>query len=348
MNKLTSIVAFLALSTVAINALGTDYGVTVNNTATLSFKVAGVAQNNKESNTDTFKVDRKVDLTVATSDTENMVVVPKINVGDGNDKKPLTFTVTNKSNGTQDYILSASNLASGVDTKDNGEVDSVDYGADLKICVDNTCSAGNISGTNISFNEDETKTYYVFADIPDTAVDGERASIALTATAVNDGTTTVMTDDSSSADDQAEVDVVFAEADGDASGDAAKDGKHSALSAYEVATATITVAKDSCVVSDGVSVDTKAKRIPGATIRYTIDVFNNGSADTSDSILTDTLQGDLTYVSGKILDDACNCLNPAGTEVDSVTNSAQAVTVNYGAISAGTHECAYIEATINN
>jgi len=65
--------------------------------------------------------------------------------------------------------------------------------------------------------------------------------------------------------------------------------------------------------------------------------------------LTDTLQGDLTYVSGEIRDEACNCASPAGSVIDgdSVSNSGQDVTVNYGTITAGTHECAYIEATIN-
>ena len=348
MNKLLSMVAIMSLSTMAVSAAGTDYNVEVKNSATLSFEVGNIAQDTVTSNEDVFKVDRKVDVLVAASDTANIVVVPKTNTD--SDTKPLTFTVTNESNGRQDYILSASNLATGADTKDSGETDSVDFTTDLKICVDNTCSAGDISNTNIQFAEGESKTYYVFADIPNTAANGDRASIALTATAVDDDTTTVMTDDKDNADNKTAVDVVFAEGAGDASGDAQYDGKHSALSAYEVATATIGLTKNSCVVTDGVTADdSKAKRIPGATVRYTIDIDNSGSADTESATLTDTLQDDLTFVSGEIRDAACNCGAPAGSVVsgDTVTESDQNVTANFGTVAAGTHECAYITTTIN-
>lgn len=345
MNKLLSIAAAMVVCSVAISAAGTDYDVDITNSATLSFEVGGVLQNTVDSNTDTFKVDRKVDVSVSTTDGANVVVVPKINVP--SDTKPLTFTVKNESNGAQDYILNATNLADGAATKDATEVDSVDFTTDLKICVDNTCSAGDISGTNISFTEDETKTYYVFADILDTAANGDRGSIALTATAVNAGTVTLMTDDSATADNKTTVDVVFAEAAGDAAGDAQYDGKHSALSAYEVATATIVVAKDSCVVSDGISTTAKAKRIPGATIRYAIDIDNAGSAGTQSAVLTDTLQADLVFVSGVINDGACNCATPAGASTgDTLTHAAGLVTANFGVVAAGTHECAYITTTI--
>ncbi len=347
MNRVLSVVASVVITSVALSATGTDYGTNITNTAILSYKVSGVDQNTETSNEDIFIVDRKVDVTVATTDTQNVIVVPKINEGTENDTRPLTFTVTNNSNGRQDYILSASNLADGTATL-SSETDNKDYSSDLKICIDNTCSEGDISGTNIIFNEGDSKTYYIFADIPDSAEDGERGSIALTAAAVEDDSTTLMTDNSSDVDNKTSIDIVFAEGAGVSEGDALHDGKHSALSAYEVATATITVLKGSCVVSDGITEDdSNAKRIPGATVRYTIDVQNGGSADTEEATLTDTLQSDLTYVSGKILDEACNCLAPSGNEVDSVSNSGSDITVNYGTISAGTHECAYIEAIIN-
>jgi uncharacterized repeat protein (TIGR01451 family) len=350
MNKLLSMVTVLALSSMAVQATDfTNYGVDITNSATLTYKVSDVEQNVENSNTDTFKVDRKVDVTVATTDTVNIVVVPKINVGANNDIKPLTFTVTNNSNGRQDFILNATNLATGADTKDAGEADTVDYAIDLKICVDATCSAGDISGTNIQFNEEENKTYYVFADIPDSAVDGEHASIVLTATAVEDGTTTVMSDNKDDADRKTEVDIVFAEAAGDAVGDAQYDGKHSDLSAYEVVTAMIDVTKYSCVINDGISTAGKEKRIPGATIRYALDVNNTGTAATEGAVLSDTLQGDVTYVenSGVIKDAACNCASPAGSDTtDTVTVSNQNVTANFGTVDGNAHECAYFEVKI--
>jgi len=345
MNKLLSISASVILCSVALSAAGTDYNTDVNNVATLSYSVSGVAQNDVDSNTDTFKVDRKVDVIVATTDSANIVVVQKINVP--SDTKPLTFTVKNQSNGAQDYVLSVANLATGTATLDSGETDSVDLTTDLKICTDSTCSGGDIAGTNISFKEDESKTYYVFADILDSAADGDRASISLTATAVDDGTTTAMSDDKNSADNKTTVDIVFAEGAG-VSGDVQYDGKHSALSAYEVGTAMIDVVKNSCVIADEISPTGNWKRIPGATVRYTLDISNAGSVATESATLTDTLQGDLTYVSGEIRDAACNCASPAGTVTsDTVTASGQVVTANFGAVNANSHECAYITTTIN-
>jgi len=348
MKKILSMVASLALFSGVANAAGTDYGVDIENTATLNFNVGGVAQNAQTSNTDIFKVDRKVDVTVATTDGANVIVVPKINIA--SESKPLTFTVTNNSNGRQDYILSATNLVGG-NTLDATESDTVDYATDLKICVDATCSAGNIAGTNIQFAEGDTNTYYVFADIPAGAADAERASIALTATAVDDGTTSIMSDDKATADVQGTVQVVFAEAAGAAVGDAQYDGKHSALSAYEVQTATIDVTKYSCVIADTISASGKWKRIPGATIRYALDVNNTGTVATAGAVLTDTLQGDVTYVpnSGLIKDTECNCATPAGNTVagDDVTVSGQNVTANFKIVNANAHECAYFEVKIN-
>lgn len=334
MKKIVVIASMMLFGFIQANAAGTDFGTDITNNATLSYSVGGVAQTDEVSNDDVFKVDRKVDTEVATTDSTNVVVVPGDNIAPQDNNKPLTFTVTNSSNGNQDYILSASNLATGTATLDAGELDSVDFATDLKICTDATCSGGDISGTNIPFTEDETKTYYVFADIPNTAADGDRGSIALTATAVDDGTTTIMTDDSGTADDPSVVDIVFAEDAGVSAGDAQYDGKHSALSAYEVASATITANKTSCVVDDnlvGDSDNTDDKRIPGATIRYTININNAGSADATSASLADTLQADLTFVSGEIRDAACNCAIPAGNVIatDTVTAAGQAVTADF-------------------
>jgi len=355
MKKIVVIASMMLFGFMQANAAGTDtnYDTDIINSATLSYEVNGLAQTDKISNTDTFKVDRKVDVLVATTDTENQIVVPNDNIAA--DNKPLTFTVTNETNGAQDYILNASNLATGSNTLDSGETDSVDFAADLKICTDATCSGGDISGTNIPFTEDETKTYYVFADIPSAAADGDRGSIALTATAVDDGTTTVMTDDRNTADDPAVVDIVFADDAGDASGDGQHDGKHSALSAYEVVTATLDATKTSCVIWDPVNITTNPKRIPGAVVRYAVDINNTGTADATTVSLSDTLQADVAYGTSapapaavaRISTETCNCATPGATNGDTVTAAGQVVTANYGTVTAGTHECAYFDVTIN-
>ncbi len=347
--KILVMTSMMSFGVITAHAAGTNFGTDIDNSVTLNYQVGGVAQTSVVSNTDTFKVDRKVDILVATTDGTNVIVVPGDNIAPQDNNKPLTFTVTNSSNGAQSYTLSASNLANGSNTLDAGETDNIDFATDLKICTDATCTGGDISGTEIVFAEDATKTYYVFADIPSSTADGSRASVALSATAVNTGTTTAMTDDSADADDAAVVQVVFAEGSGDAAGDGANDGKHSALSAYEVATATVSAAKSSCVVSDPVNGTTNPKRIPGATVRYAIDIDNAGSADATSVSVADALQSDLVYTSGEIRNAACNCAAPAGSVIagDTVSAAGQNVTADFGTVSASAHECAYIEVEIN-
>ena len=353
------ILAFSAV--VPLMAAGTDYGTSIANQATLSYQVGGNNQTDITSNTDTFVVDRKVDVLVATTDTTNVIVTPGDNVS--SDTKPLTFTVKNETNGNQDFILGVANLANGVNTLDAGETDNIDFATDLKICTDATCSGGDISGQNISFTEDETKTYYVFADIPVGTADASWASIALTATAVNDGSTTAMTQDSG-ADDPAAVQIVFADDAGTT--DSQYDGKHSSFSAYEVQSATLAVTKGSCVIWDPVNTTTNPKRIPLGMVRYTIEVKNTGSADATTVSLSDALNTNLTYGQSsaagaptavhEVRDAACDCASPAGGVIagDTVSESGGTVTVNYNTVGkTGTTgansatKCAYFDVTIN-
>lgn len=354
MKKLIMIASGMLLGSIQAYALGTDYGTDITNQATLNYEVGGNAQTAVASNQDTFKVDRKVDVAVATTDGANVVVQPGDNVT--TDNTPLTFTVTNETNGNQDFILSASNLANGTASLDAGQTDNIDFATDLKICTDATCSGGDISGTNQSFTEDETKTYYVFADIPLGTADGSIASIALTATAVDDGTTNVMTDDSATADDPTAVQIVFADDTGVAAGDAQYDGKHSALSAYEVVTATLDATKTSCVVSDPVSGTTNPKRIPGAVIRYAIDVNNTGSADATNVVLTDSVNAAFgtSAANLEIRTGPCPAVaNPCAAKTGTVENNAgttgagsNSITLDFSTVESNSHNCGYFEVTI--
>ena len=102
MKKISVVTSLMLLGFINAHGAGTNYGDDVVNIATLSYEVGGLAQNDVDSNSDTFKVDRKVDVLVATTDGANIVVVPNDNVV--TDNKPLTFTVTNETNGNQDYV----------------------------------------------------------------------------------------------------------------------------------------------------------------------------------------------------------------------------------------------------
>lgn len=349
---LASILLFGMLT--GANAAGTDYNTDIANTASLQFTVSGISQPSQASNIDSFKVDRKVDVLVATTDIVNKKVLPgdNIDAGTGN-IKPLTYTVTNQTNGIQDFKLNAVNLATGTVSLEAGVTDNVDFDTGVIICGDLACSAGDLSGQNIPFAEDQTKTFYVFADVPPTAANDNIASIALSATAVENGTTITLTEDTG-ADDQAVVQVVFAD-DAGVNGDTARSGIHSALSAYEVNTAVMALTKTSCVVWDPVNLTTNPKRIPGAVVRYAVNLANTGSAAATNVALSDTLQAELAYgTSGAapagvslVATQACDCANPGLSNGDSILNSGQDVIVDFGTVNAGSTECAYFDVTIN-
>jgi len=340
------------------NAAGTDYGTDITNSVTLSYDVGGNTQPDINANDGAgFKVDRKVDVLVATTNPNNQVVNPGDNLV--TDDHALTFTVTNETNGDQDFILSLENLATGVATLDAGETDNMDLATDLKVCTDNPCT-NDVTGLNQSFAEDQTRTYYVFADVPIGTASGW-ASIALKATAVDDGTTNIMTDDSADPDSIAAVDIVFAEEAGVAAGDTVHHGEHSAFSTYEVEAAILAVTKTSCVLNDPVNGTTNPKRIPGATIWYQLEVTNTGTGAAENVEIADTLNAAFGNSATNIAvhNGACPALtanNNCGARVGAAEGNAHTgagsanVTVNFediGAAGSGTDvQCGYIEVVI--
>lgn len=87
-------------------ASGTASGTTINNTVSVNYKVGGVDQTATGAS-DSFKVDRKVNLTVAEVGTTTTEVSP------GQTAAVTTFTVTNNSNATLDFALAAAQQTGG-------------------------------------------------------------------------------------------------------------------------------------------------------------------------------------------------------------------------------------------
>ncbi len=109
------------------------------------------------------------------------------------------------------------------------------------------------------------------------------------------------------------------------------------------------VTKTSCVISDPVNVDTNPKRIPGATIRYAIEVRNTGIGDAQNSIVDDNVSSHFDTASitiPKVLSGACpDCADIAGGS-DSGTVSGNTVKLDFGTVSANSSECGYFEVDI--
>ena len=302
-SKLKLLVATSAFSMAALGVnpayagdLGTDAGTSITNNVSVAFNVGGTIQT-AETDSDTFVVDREVNLVITKSDTVNTIVAP------GATQQAVTYTVSNQTNDTIDVLLTAEQLGgddfnvTGATTFYLDDGNGIFDGADTLITSVNDLA------------EDVTVVVHAVANIPAGVVTGDLANTVLIGRAADSVTGIAFVDNSGDADDAAVVQNVFADGAGTGTGDVAGDGYHSDTDTYEVAGADISVFKSSRVVSDPLG-STNPKAIPGAIVEYCISVANGaGSASATGVTITDTLPADvggngITFVTGSILVDA--------------------------------------------
>ncbi|HQS95326.1 MAG: hypothetical protein B7X90_03095 [Novosphingobium sp. 17-62-19] len=288
----TSALALFAFGATNAHAAGTTAGDLITNTATISYQVGGIDQND-ETASDTLTVDRKINLTVAEVGTATTIVTP------GSTSQVTTFTVTNNSNAPLDFALDALQQSGG--TAAHGGTDSF-TATNVRIYLDNgdnTFDSG--SDTLVTFLDevaaDATRRVFVVSDIPLGLANASVAGVALLATgreagtAASQGAALVQTTGGNTAG----MDTVFADVTA-GTDDGERDAAHSARDDYTVATATLTVAKTSRIVSDPVNGATNPKMIPGATVEYCIAVSNaSGASDAAAITVNDPLPTTVTY-----------------------------------------------------
>ena len=118
--RLLASASVLAVATFAASpamAAGTASGTTITNNVSVDFQVGGVGQTQVTAS-DSFTVDRKVNLTVAEVGSTTTSVSP------GQTAAVTAFTVTNVSNATLDLALAATQLSGG--TAAHGGTDNFD------------------------------------------------------------------------------------------------------------------------------------------------------------------------------------------------------------------------------
>ncbi len=326
--------AIIALQTAPALAEGTSAGTTITNTATINYRVGTVDQTAVVAS-DSFDVDRKINLVVTRVSDPTTTVVP------GQTDAVIAFDVTNLSNAAIDAGLVTSDLDGGISNiriyRDDG---------------DNVFDAGDALITSLDeVAEDATVRVFVVSDVALSQTNGDIARVQLEATAREGGTPgsqgAVVT--ASTGPDTDNVETVLA--DGAGVNDAARDGVHSAEGSYTASAATLNVVKSSRVLSDPVNAATNPKAIPGATIEYCIAVFNGpGSATATDIVVTDVVPADLTFdgtygirVNGTV-DGGGACLDD-GVAGGSLTGST--VTAPLSNVAANQTRTAYFRATIN-
>ena len=359
-------------------ALGTDAGTTITNSATLSYEAGGVSQPDVNTTTpDNFVVDKKIDMILETDDSDQIVVTP------GQTNRITHYTFKNEGNADQNFTFSSSNLPNGGQADFDNDADNEDASNRVINCTGGTPSPATSAadGTvTVEVAEDATLTCTLSVTIPSapTGADGDIMNVELLATAVDGaGAAEVET---TGADTQGSVDIVFADGetisngstagnlgntaadDNSTKGDTVGDGKDAARSGYIISTPVLSVTKTSCVVSDPVNNTTNPKRIPGAIIRYMFDIDNQGTGDVDDLNITDTISGDLlvsgTKASAKKDENqaaACSCGTEPTTDISADTTVTgqnlliEKIDVDHGS-TAGTpghkHTCVSVEVEI--
>ncbi|WP_254606707.1 hypothetical protein [Sphingomonas bacterium] len=281
---------------------GTAAGTVVSNTAQASFTVNGTAQT-ATSNTSTFVVDRKVNLTVVANPATNT----QVNLGQAG--AVLTFRVTNNTNGTQDFLLNPDQIISTGILPGTDNFDATN----LRVFVDSNGNGVYDPGTDTAtfideLPEDATATVFVVGDIPTTQA-ASLAFVSLRATVAAGGATgtvgaALVPTGLDVLNQDATIDVVFADNDSDGllGPDIARNGQARAYLAYEVGahTVNLSVVKSSQVISDGVST-TNPKALPGAIVQYCLTVTNSTLLVPANGVsLTDVIPVNTTYVPGSI------------------------------------------------
>lgn len=269
--------------------VGVAAGTSIENTVFVDYQVNGVNQTQVTA-TDTFVVDRKLNVTVTWQDAAAVSVAP------GQTDVVTTFLVTNLSNDTVDFLLAAEQV-----TTDDFDPTNV------RIYVETDGIAGFSAGDTLASSladlaSGDAVNVYVVSNMVVSAgppavlpTDGQTASVILSAqfasgvTVVDgyagSGGTAITSDDSASADDKNTVQNTFADTAGDATGDGDKDGIHSDTGTWIIAGANLTATKVSTVIEDPVNGTTNPKAIPGATVEYCIVVANTGGSATASNIV---------------------------------------------------------------
>ena len=313
MKTIASAVVLSAVTNMAW-AAGTTAGATIENTASISYAVGGATQTPIESSetgnstpgvgngtsTD-FLVDKKIDLNVSPASDVNVTPNTTGNV--------LTFTVTNDGNSPEDFAFVVNSTVGG------------DFDA-------NTCTAAPATISNLAV--DTATNVTVTCNIPNsgTADNGGAAGAGVVENSkesVVDLLATVTGVSETPGADTAGMDIVFADGVGTPTDGTAVTGlrnaKHSATGKYIINTADVSVAKTSAVVKmvvNGVDVTAAsgAKRIPGATVEYTITVSNSGTAPVAADgiVISDGVPANMSYDSCSVSGDGIiGCAESAGT-----------------------------------
>jgi uncharacterized repeat protein (TIGR01451 family) len=298
----------LGLAANKAHAVGAPAGTNIDNTAIVTYSV-GTVTATTTSNPTSVTVAEILDV-VVTLQTPNVPVVP------GATQQEMLYRVTNAGNGPEAFLLTMSSAIGGDDFDPVATSPSIYFDTD---------ASGDLSPGDVPYvagSNDPLLTADAFIgvllvnDIPTSVADGNRGRSSLTA-AARTGTGTAGFEYPGAGVGGTVAVVGTTEADGIATGE------------YLVSGITVDAVK-SASVSDQFS---GARPIPGATITYSIVVTATGSGSAANTLFTDAIPANTTYVPGTLTLNSVSLSD--GTDADAgefTTTPTARVRVQLGAL----------------
>jgi uncharacterized repeat protein (TIGR01451 family) len=304
----------------AAMATGTAANTAITNTATLNYNVGGVGQTAVTGSV-TFNVDIKIRFSITAG---NQIATPlgvTPNTLGNNTTNAIKYTIANIGNAPQNFKLTM------VDTNGFTGGGAVTYYWNTTGTLNTLTDTAIVSGGTIPAVARDTNVYlFSVADVPATATDTQTRTIAVTAVSVDGGGAALVAGGVAGSGTA----IVIA--------NAGQLNTTSDTGEYLVQTASITVNKTFSVTAGPTEAPAVLLAVPGATVHYSIQITNNGSADATTISIGDPIPANMTYVAAS--------LNAPGSATAAYAPTTVTVTYATLAKSGGTYTFTF-DCTIN-
>ena len=318
----------------SVHAVGTPAGTPITNNVTVNFNVGGVPGVGFGSTV--FQVQEVINVNLVWQDVANVIVAP------GATAQILTFLLTNTGNGNEDFSLVLNNSPIVVDDFDpfsgNIYLDGNGNGTFDGLPVDPLYVPGT-NDPSLDANGVDNQIIFLLSDIPGTATTGQTGVSELTSNALTAGAAGAPAGTNLNGLGDGGIDAVV----GTTQATAVASGT------YEVNSTPVDVSiiKSAQVINDGNGCSVApCDPIPGATIRYSLQVTIFGAGTVDNLVITDPIPVDTAYTSETITLDGV-ALTDSGVDADAGNFSANIVTVNLGTISSPVTYLITFDVTIN-
>ena len=324
----------LVLLSTRVLALGTPAGTAISNRATLDFQVSG-APRQVLSNNNAVTVQELINVISVWQDAASVVTASS------DTEQVLTFLVSNTGNGSETFSLSVNNSPAGGDNYDplnarihlDGDGNNNYDGPGI-----DPLYVPGINDPLLDANGVDSVVLFVLNDTPAGLADGDTGDSALTAQSTTAGAAGAVPG------------TVLAGL-GDGAADAVVGGSNASATAtgsYLVANGSIdvSIAKSAEVIADGqVCKSAPCDPVPGATIRYTLQIDVTGSGVAENLAVTDSIPANTTYTPASITLDSTPQTDATGDDPGSF--SANLVSVELGDTAGPANFTITLDVTVN-